>query len=148
MTVQPSATCSVAMIGLGANQPEDAIYPMSVGDADRELLDGANKYVLHFEKEELPPADAFWSITTYDAEGFVAAHKLERFAIEDRDELNCNADGPIDTYMQYDWPGKDKESNWLPSPVKSTFSVVMRLYAPKQPAIDGRWVPLAIQRVR
>lgn len=137
----------IAMIGLGANQPEDAIYPMCVADAEGKPMDGANKYVLHFKKEELPPVGAFWSVTMYDAEGFMAANQLDRFAIGDRDELKYNPDGSLDIYMQHESPGKDKESNWLPSPAKGVLGVTMRLYAPKAQVLDGRWVPPAIKKV-
>jgi hypothetical protein len=138
----------VAMVGLGANQAEDAIYPLNVVDADGKPMDGANKYVLHFGKEELPPVGAFWSVTMYDAEGFQVANKLDRFAIGDRDDLKYNANGSLDIYMQYKSPGADKESNWLPSPAQGVLGVTMRLYAPKAPALDGRWNPPAVKRVQ
>ena len=138
---------AVALVGLGANQPEDAIYPMCVADAEGKPLDGANKYVIRFSKAELPPVNAFWSITMYDAEGFPVANKLNRFAIGDRDDLKYNADGSLDIYIQSDSPGADKESNWLPSSAKGTLGVTMRLYAPKPEALDGRWNPPAVKRV-
>jgi hypothetical protein len=138
----------VAMVGLGANQPDDAIYPPNMADADGKTMDGANKYVLHFSKTELPPVNAFWSVTMYDAEGFQVANQLDRFAIGDRDALKYNADGSLDLYIQHDSPGADKASNWLPSSAKGTLGVTMRLYAPKSPAIDGRWAPPAIKRVQ
>ncbi len=137
----------VTMVGLGANQPEDAIYPMCVGDADGKPLDGGNKYVLHFSKEELPPVEAFWSVTMYDSDGFQVANKLDRFAIGDRDDLNYDSDGSLDLYLQHDSPGADKESNWLPAPT-GPLSVIMRLYAPKATALDGRWSPPAIKKVQ
>jgi hypothetical protein len=137
----------VALVGLGANQPEDAVYPLNLTDADGKQLDGANKYVLHFKKEELPPVDAFWSVTMYDDEGFQVANPLNRFAIGDRDALKYNADGSLDLYLQNGNPGADKESNWLPSPPSGTLGITMRLYAPKTQILDGRWNPPAIRRV-
>ncbi len=137
----------VAVIGLGANQVDDAIYPMNVSDADGKPMDGTNDYVLHFSKAELPPVDAFWSITMYDGDGYQAANALNRFAIGDRDPLKYNADGSLDIYMQNASPGKDKESNWLPAP-KGLLGITMRLYAPKPEVADGRWVPPAIKRVQ
>ncbi len=139
---------SIAMIGIGANQPEDAIYPMNLTDADGKPLEGGKRYVLHFSKPELPPVDAFWSVTMYDATHYQVANKLNRFAIGDRDELKYNADGSLDIYIQHESPGKDKESNWLPSPAKGVLSVTMRLYAPKPQALDGRWAPPAIKKVQ
>lgn len=137
----------VAMVGLGANQPEDAIYPLNVADAQGKPLAAESKYVLHFEKHELPPADAFWSVTMYDAEGFQIANPIDRYAIGDRDALKYNADGSLDLYIQHASPGADKESNWLPAPKAGRLGVTMRLYAPRQEALDGRWNPPAIKRV-
>lgn len=137
---------SVAMVGLGANQVEDAIYPMNLADADGKPLDGGNQYVMHFDKNELPPVGAFWSVTMYDAEGFQAANPINRFAIGDRDALKFNADGSLDIYIQHDSPGAARESNWLPCPL-GPLGVTMRLYAPKAEALDGRWAPVPITRV-
>ncbi len=130
----------IALVGLGANQPDDAIYPLNIVDADGSPLNGDNDYVLHFEKDEIPPVEAFWSVTMYDAEGFQSANPLDRFAIGDRDPLKYNADGSLDIYIQHDSPGADKESNWLPAP-RGPLGVTMRLYAPKAAALYGRWAP-------
>jgi hypothetical protein len=130
----------VALVGLGANQPADAIYPLNVTDADGRPVDGSNKYVLHFSKEQLPPVDAFWSLTMYDSQGFPGANSLNRFAIGDRDDLKYNDDGSLDLYIQHESPGMDKESNWLPAPT-GPLGLTLRLYAPKAQALDGRWVP-------
>lgn len=138
----------VAMIGLGANPPEDAIYPVNVADEAGNPLMGEHDYVMHFEKTELPPADAFWSITMYDAEGFPALNAIKRYAIGDRDSLKYNADGSLDVYIQNTNPGPEKESNWLPSPMSGKLGVTMRLYMPRPEALDGRWWPPAIKRVQ
>ncbi len=138
---------AVAMVGLGANQPEDAIYPMNVADADGKPVMATNNYVLHFNKGELPPVDAFWSLTMYDAEGFPVANPLNRFAIGDRDPLKYNADGSLDLYIQNHSPGPDKESNWLPAPKSGAIGLTLRLYAPKAQAVQGLWNPPAIRRV-
>ncbi|WP_222841977.1 DUF1254 domain-containing protein [Cystobacter ferrugineus] len=138
----------VARIGLGANQPEDAIYPRCVSDAHGNPLTGENKYVLHFSKEELPPVEAFWSVTMYDAQGFPVDNELNRYAIGDRDALKLNADGSLDIYIQAGSPGADKESNWLPSPARGPLGVTMRLYAPEAQALDGRWAPPPVRKVK
>ena len=135
----------VALVGLGANLPEDAFYPLNLGDAEGKPLTGANRYVLHFAKTEIPPVAAFWSVTLYDKDGFPTANALNRNAIGDRDELKYNADGSLDIYFQHDSPGTDKESNWLPAPA-GDFNLTMRLYAPKTEVVDGRWVPPGIKR--
>lgn len=135
----------IAMIGLGANQVEDAIYPMSLVDADGLPYDGANDYILHFEQADLPPVNAFWSVTLYDDEGFQVANNLDRFAIGDRDPLTYHDDGSLDLYIQHASPGPDKESNWLPAPAGS-FNLTARLYWPKPQALDGSWVLPAVRR--
>lgn len=137
----------VAMVGLGANQPEDAVYPMCTTDANGRPMKGENNYVLEFSKDELPPAQAFWSLTMYDAEGFPVANPINRFAIGDRDALKYNADGSLTLYIQHANPGPAKESNWLPSPEKGPLGVTMRLYMPRATALDGRWIPPAIRQV-
>jgi hypothetical protein len=136
----------VAQVGLGANQPEDAIYPLAVHDAEGKPLDGSRKYVLRFARGELPPVDAFWSVTMYDGQGFQVANPLNRFAIGDRDALRYAPDGSLTLYIQATSPGKDKESNWLPSAPSGPLGVTMRLYAPRAEALDGRWNPPAIRR--
>ena len=138
----------VALVGLGANQPEDAIYPLLVADADGNPLSGGNKYILHFEKSELPPVNAFWSVTMYDAEGFQVSNPINRFAIGDRDDLTYNNDGSLDIYIQPQNPGKKKVSNWLPAPENGALGITMRLYAPKAEALDGRWAPPAVFKVK
>jgi hypothetical protein len=136
----------IAMAGLGANPPEDAIYPLNVGDADGQPLDGDHDYVLHFDKDELPPVDAFWSVTMYDADGFQAANELNRFALGDRDPLSYNGDGSLDLYLQHEHPGADREANWLPAP-RGPLGVTMRLYAPRPEALQGEWNPPPVRRV-
>jgi hypothetical protein len=134
------------MVGLGANQAVDAIYPLSLVDADGQPYNGASKYVLHFGKDEIPPVGAFWSMTMYDSEGFQCANEINRFAIGDRDALKFNADGSLDLYIQHENPGGDKMANWLPSPA-GAWNLCLRLYAPRPQALDGRWNPPAVKRV-
>ena len=104
----------VTQIGLGANLPEDAIYPLNLGDADGKPLDGATHYTIHFDKGQTPPAQAFWSITFYDNEGFQVANPINRFAVSSWMPFKYNPDGSLDLYFQNESPGADKEANWLP----------------------------------
>ena len=136
----------VAMVGLGANQPEDAVYPLNFADANGEPLNGANNYILHFDKEQIPPVDAFWSLTMYDQQGFQAANSINRFAVSSWMPLKKNADGSLDIYIQNANPGADKEANWLPAP-KVQLGLTLRLYAPRQAALNGDWNPPAIKKV-
>src|SRR5262245_45551313 len=135
----------VALVGLGANPADDAIYPLLLVDADGEPLVGATDYVIHFEPDALPPTHAFWSVTMYDDEGFQTANELDRFAIGDRDSLRYNDDGSLDLYLQHINPGPDRESNWLPAPT-GPLGVTMRLYAPRPSALDGRWSPPQVRK--
>ena len=136
----------VAMAGLGANQQDDAVYPLNFADADGKPPRAENNYVLHFDKNQLPPAGAFWSLTMYDETGFQVANPINRFAVGDRDQLKYNSDGSLDLYIQHESPGPAKEANWLPSPANGSLGMTMRLYAPKMEVIDGRWAPPALQR--
>jgi hypothetical protein len=89
--------------------PEDAIYPFNLGDETGKPLDGANKYTLHFTKDETPPTNAFWSVTLYDSEGYQVPNPLSRFAVSSWMPFKYNADGSLDLYFQNESPGKDKE---------------------------------------
>jgi hypothetical protein len=135
----------VALVGLGANPPEDAVYPFLTADADGGPITGEHNYVLHFEADELPPVAAFWSVTMYDGEGYQVANELNRFAIGDRDPLTYNADGSLDLYLQHSNPGPDRASNWLPAP-SGPLGVTMRLYAPERSVLDGTWSPPPVRK--
>jgi hypothetical protein len=139
----------ITAIGLGANRPQDAVYPTSEVDADGKPYSGANKYVMHFDKGKLPPADGFWSLTMYDADYFFVDNPLNRYTLSARNKLKANADGSIDLYLQHDSPGKTKESNWLPAPADK-FILMLRLYWPKEtpPSIlDGTWTIPGVKQV-
>ncbi|WP_084143670.1 DUF1254 domain-containing protein [Methylocapsa acidiphila] len=130
----------VAQLGLGANVPEDAIYPLNLADETGKPLDGVNSYKLHFDKNALPPVEAFWSVTLYDQDGFQVGNPLNRFALSSWMPFKYNSDGSLDLYVQNESPDADKETNWLPAP-KGPFNLTMRLYAPKQDALTGVWNP-------
>jgi len=135
----------VALIGIGANLPQDAIYPTTFIDSEGNKLNGKNKYVIHFDKNNLPPVNAFWSITAYNSKSYLVANPINRYALGDRDELQFNKDGSLDIYIQHDQPDKEFESNWLPAP-KDDFNLTMRLYWPKKSVIDGAWKPSAVKK--
>lgn len=138
----------ITAIGLGANRPQDAVYPTSLKDASDDAYEGANKYVIHFDKGHVPPAEGFWSITMYDAGYFFVANPINRYSISPRQNLRSNPDGSIDLYIQKDTPGADKESNWLPAPA-GKFILMLRMYWPKEndPSIlDGTWTPPKVKK--
>ena len=136
----------VSQFGLGANLPEDAIYPLNLADEDGKPLDGANKYTIHLDKGTAPPVNAFWSVTLYDAEGFQVGNILNRFAVSSWMPFKYNVDGSLDLFFQNESPGKDKEANWLPAP-KGPFNLTMRLYSPQPEALTGKWNPPPIKKV-
>ncbi len=136
----------IALIGLGANLPQDAMYPTAFEDSDGQPLTGSNRYVLHFGKGALPPANAFWSLTMYDARSFLVENPTNRYNIAGWMPLTYNPDGSLDVYIQHDSPGGGKESNWLPA-AAGEFSVTLRVYWPKETMLDGSWKPPAIRRV-
>ncbi|MGA7293049.1 MAG: DUF1254 domain-containing protein [Terriglobales bacterium] len=136
----------VTQLGLGANLPEDAIYPLNLADENGKPLDGANKYAIHIEKGAAPPVNAFWSITLYDADGFQVGNVMNRFAVSSWMPFKYNADGSLDLYFQSESPGKEKEANWLPAP-KAPFNLCMRLYSPQSDALTGKWSPAPVKKV-
>jgi hypothetical protein len=136
---------AVALFGLGANRPEDAIYPASMVDPEGKPYDGNAHYVMHFDADHLPPAKAFWSLTAYNDRQAFIANPLNRYAIGDRDPLHFNPDGSLDLYLQREDPGGDKTANWLPTP-DGPFTLNMRLYWPKAPALDGTWNAPPVRR--
>jgi len=141
----------VTAIGLGANRPQDAVYPTGQKDADGKEFDAAsNKYVMHFDKDQMPPVNGFWSLTMYDASYFFVPNPLNRYTLSQRNKFVTNADGSVDLYLQAESPGKAKEANWLPAP-KAKFIPMLRLYWPKETPpsiIDGTWNPPAIKRAQ
>ena len=137
----------IALIGLGANVPEDAVYPMSNVDGGGNPYSGSHRYVLHFDKAELPPVRGFWSLSMYNEEMYFAENPIRRYAIGDRDKLQFNKDGSLDIYIQHASPGKDRESNWLPAP-KGRFDLVLRAYWPMLEVLTGGWNPPAVKRVK
>jgi hypothetical protein len=137
----------IAQQGLGANVPEDAIYPLNLCDESGKPLEGANNYAIHFNKDDLPPVQAFWSITLYDQDGYQVANSLNRFAVSSWMPFERNQDGSLDLYFQNASPGADKEANWLPAP-KGPFNLTMRLYAPKNTVLFGEWNPPPVVKVK
>jgi hypothetical protein len=137
----------IARFGLGANTIDDAFYPTIGGTFSDLPLEGGNGYVMRFEKDQLPPARAFWSLTVYDKDQRFADNPLNRFALGDRDALTFNQDGSLELYLQPRTPGQAREANWLPTPSEGPFSATLRLYWPKREATDGTWSPPSLTPV-
>jgi hypothetical protein len=139
----------ITAIGLGANRPQDAVYPTSTKDAEGRAYEGSNKYVMRFPKAQLPPVEGFWSLTMYDDKYFFVSNPINRYSISRRQNLKTNSDGTTDLYIQKDSPGPDKESNWLPSP-SGKFILMLRMYWPneKSPSIiNGSWTIPPVKKV-
>ena len=137
----------VSAIGLGANRPQDALYPLTEVDAKGEPLDGAKQYLMHFAKGETPPVNAFWSLTMYGPEYFFVDNPLKRYTLSPRNALQYNPDGSLDLYIQHDSPGAEKETNWLPAPA-GRFVLMLRCYWPQETLLNGAWKPPAVQMVQ
>jgi hypothetical protein len=128
----------IAGIGLGANRPQDTAYAVSTTDGAGNPYTGNFRYVLHFKPEELPPVNAFWSLTMYDGEYFFVENALGRYSLGSRDELKRNPDGSVDIYIQRHPPGAALESNWLPA-AEEKFILMLRFYWPKETLLNGTW---------
>jgi hypothetical protein len=137
---------AVALLGLGANLPEDELYAMTRVDSEGRQLNGQNRYVLSFARDFTPPVNAFWSITMYNERHSFVPNPLNRYSIGDRDSLRFNADGSLDMYIQHASPNADKERNWLPAPADD-FNLILRMYWPKGEALKGRWRVPGVQRI-
>jgi hypothetical protein len=138
----------VAYIGVGGNLPADGFYPIARFDGSGKVLNGASSYVMHFTKADIPPIHpgGFWSITLYDKEYFLVSNSINRYSLSPRDQLQPNPDGSMDLYIQKESPGPDKQANWLPAP-DGEFILMLRLYWPKDEAVNGAWVPPPVRRL-
>ncbi len=133
-----------AYFGLGANLPQDAIYPVTMTDGSREALDGSQSYVLHFPKDQQPPVKGFWSVTMYDQHFFFVSNPIHRYQISPtQSPVTYNPDGSLDLYIQRNSPGLAREKNWLPSP-SGPFVLMLRMYWPGDAVINGTWKPPAV----
>lgn len=135
------ARMSAAVLGIYGNSKQEAIYPLYFVDSSGEKMEGVNRYVLRFAAGQLPPVNAFWSLTIYELPAsLLYANPLDRYLINSPmlPRLKRDADGGITIHVQNASPGADRESNWLPAP-KGPFFAVMRLYWPKPAALDGKW---------
>jgi hypothetical protein len=130
-----------AVLGIYGNSKEEALYPVLAVDSEGAKLDGANSYTVRFPAGELPPVNAFWSLTMYELPAsLLVANPLDRYLLNSTmlSQFVKDAGGGITLYLQNQSPGKDKEANWLPAP-KGPFWVIMRLYWPKEAALNGDW---------
>jgi hypothetical protein len=138
----------ITAIGLGANRPQDAVYPTSERRSLLEAYEGDHKYTIRFAKGQLPPVKGFWSLTMYDEQMFFVANPINRYSMSIRTNPKYEPDGSMVIYIQNESPGADKEANWLPAP-KGKFKLMFRLYWPNEddPSIlDGSWTIPAVDK--
>jgi hypothetical protein len=136
---------AVTKMGLGGNAEVEAVYPIAHVDGDGDKLTGQTKYTIHFDKDQIPPAKAFWSISMYDAKSqLFIVNDIKRYVIGDRTEgLKYNDDKSLDIIIQHDKPSDT--SNWLPAP-KDGYYLAMRIYDPEKSVLDGSWLPTPVQK--
>lgn len=139
-----------AVLGIYGNSKQEAMYPIYSVDADGKKLDGANRYSLRFAPGQLPPVNAFWSLTMYELpSSLLSANPLNRYLLNSPmlPQFKRDADDGLTLFIQNESPGKDKEDNWLPAP-KGPFFMAMRLYWPKADALEGKWTAPPLQRMQ
>jgi hypothetical protein len=132
--------------GIGGNLIEDACYPLCTTDSTGQPLSGEHRYRLHFGKDQIPPVDAFWSLTMYDIDSFLVPNPIDRYSLSSRDQLNYGDDGSLEILIQVTDPGSAAQANWLPAPA-GEMRVSLRLYIPKPEVAGGHWAPPAIKRL-
>ena len=139
----------IAYMGLGANLNDDSFYPSSFTSGDGGEFSSINKYVIHFNKDQVPPVNGFWSLTMYNDKALFTANPINRYSLGSLSDppLINNPDGSIDLYIQRDSPDSAKIPNWLPAPASGGFSLTLRLYWPQKSVVDKSWVPPAVQLV-
>jgi hypothetical protein len=135
-----------ALAGFLANDPEEAIYLSAKTDGEGKPLSGANRYVIRFEKDGLPPVKAFWSVTMYNMKYNLVANPINRYSLGDRSGMKTDKDGSLTIYVQKDSPGADKEANWLPAP-EGEFFFFLRTYLPGEALVNQTWQPPSLTRV-
>jgi hypothetical protein len=130
------AACAVVFMG-PINVPQEAMYWTTKVDSTGQRLSGEHDYLMHFPAGQLPPNNAFWSLTMSDAKNRFVANPINRYSVGDRSDLVPNADGSVDIYIQNTAPA-GHESNWLPAP-SGNFILWLRAYLPGQTILDGEY---------
>ena len=137
-----------SLAGITTNDPAEAVYLVNFTDADENKLDADGRYELHFDADDKPPADSFWSLALYGNDMNLVANPADRYSIGDRTTgLEFDSDGGLTIYLQADSPGEDKEANWLPSPSEGEWFVVLRMYLPRSEVIEAKWECPPIKRL-
>lgn len=136
-----------ALAGFLANDPEEAVYLPGTLDSEGKPLSGANRYVIRFEKDGLPPVKAFWSVTMYNMQYNLVANPINRYSLGDHSGMKTDKDGSLTIYVQKDSPGADKQANWLPAP-EGEFFFYIRAYLPGEALVNQTWQPPSVVKVK
>lgn len=141
---------AIAYRGLGANLADDAFYASAATSGDGAKFSSDNKYIIHFDKDGIPPVNGFWSLSMYNEKILFADNPINRYCVGSLSDppLVKNLDGSIDIYIQRDPPDTAKMPNWLPTPASGSFSLTIRLYWPQKAVLDKSWIPPAVQLVK
>jgi hypothetical protein len=136
----------IATAALGANTRPETVYPLAVDDSQGRKLTGRHRYAIRFRRGQLPPANAFWSLTMYGKDRYLVDNPIDRYAIGDRTEgLERGKDGSLTIYVQHERPSGSASANWLPAPA-GAFRLALRIYEPRRSALVGRWLPPPVRR--
>jgi hypothetical protein len=136
---------AAARAALAGALAEDVLCFHTTVDEEGKPLRGTHNYAIHFGRDLVPPVNAFWSITLYNPQDHLVRNSIRRNVIGARDRLRLNSDGSLSVYIQHDWPGATRDSNWLPAP-KDAFNLTLKMYWPKPEARAGSWRPPAVLR--
>jgi hypothetical protein len=138
---------AVAKSNIFVNSPNETKYYYQDLDASGARLNGANRYVVTFPKDQTPPIDGFWSLTLYNEHHFFSPNEIKRYSIGTKNkDLKYGPDGSLTIYVQSDAPADVQRTNWLPAPKGSDFSLYLRAYWPKVAVMDGSWTPPSVQK--
>ncbi len=128
------------------NVAQEAAYWTTTVDRAGHTLNGRHDYVLHFPAGQLPPNDAFWSLTMTDVAGFMVSNPIDRYSVGEQSGLAPNADGAVDIYIQNTAPA-GHEFNWLPAP-SGNFKLMLRAYLPGRAILEGEYHVPPIRKVQ